>query len=121
MPLEVPLTSTEEITTPEGLVLRFRIAQAGERVAAFAVDLLMILLLFTVGVILAFLIGAATLFELGAVAAMIYVFFLRHWYFTFFELRGSGVTPGKRNQHLRVIARDGGPLTGEMIVARNLL
>src|SRR5262245_4956834 len=88
---------------------------------AFALDLLFIGLLFLAGLLVSMLLGAGTALELGIAAAMIFLFFLRHWYFTYFELRGSGVTPGKRNQRLRVIAQDGGPLTGEMIVARNLL
>ena len=120
MPMATP-DEFEEITTPEGLVLRFRISLAGERVAAFAIDLFMIFLLFAVVVILTMIAVSTTVLEFGITAATICVFLLRQWYFTYFELRGSGVTPGKRNQRLRVIARDGGPLTGEMIVARNLL
>jgi uncharacterized RDD family membrane protein YckC len=120
MPMASP-DEFEEITTPEGLVLRFRISQAGDRVAAFAIDLFMIFLLFAVVLVLTMIVVSTAVLELGITAATICVFLVRHWYFTYFELRGSGVTPGKRNQRLRVIARDGGPLTGEMIVARNLL
>jgi uncharacterized RDD family membrane protein YckC len=119
--LQATADTIEEITTPEGLVLRFRVSMVAERIMAFALDLLFIGLIFLAAMILALVLGATAALELGVAAAMIFAFLLRHWYFTYFELRGSGVTPGKRNQRLRVIAQDGGPLTGEMIVARNLL
>lgn len=111
----------EEITTPEGLVLQFRVSLVAERIMAFALDLLFMLLIFLAAVVLSLILGRSAGFELGATAGLIFAFLLRHWYFTYFELRGSGTTPGKRNQKLRVIAQDGGPLTGEMIVARNLV
>jgi hypothetical protein len=41
-------------------------------------------------------------------------------YFTVFELLWAGQTPGKRKVGLRVIAREGGPVSGEAILARNL-
>jgi hypothetical protein len=39
----------------------------------------------------------------------------------FFELGPRGATPGKRMMGIRVAARGGGPLTAEMVIARNLL
>jgi uncharacterized RDD family membrane protein YckC len=46
---------------------------------------------------------------------------VRCFYFPIFELRWRGQTPGKRSTKIRVIARSGGPLTAQAVVARNLL
>src|SRR5262249_21910345 len=43
-----------------------------------------------------------------------------NFYFVAWEVGRSGVTPGKRRLRLRVISRDGGPLTAEAVFARNL-
>ena len=51
---------------------------------------------------------------------MLWFFLLRHGYFVFQETRGNGTTFGKRRFHLRVIRADGGPLTTEILLARNL-
>ena len=52
------------------------------------------------------------------IAAM---FLFRNAYFLFFELGPRGATPGKRLQGIRIAARDGGRLSAEMVIARNLL
>jgi uncharacterized RDD family membrane protein YckC len=52
------------------------------------------------------------------IAAM---FLFRNAYFLFFELGPRGATPGKRLTGIRIAARDGGRLTAEMVIARNLL
>jgi uncharacterized RDD family membrane protein YckC len=48
-------------------------------------------------------------------------FLLWNFYFIYFEAHRGGVTFGKRKAELRVISRDGGPLTAEAIFARNLM
>lgn len=103
------------VTTPEGLVLHFRTATAGERIAAFALDSLWLTLLLVVGILVMALIGpyAMPLFAL-------WFFLLRFCWFAWAEIRGGGRTPGKRRFHLRVIRSDGGPLTAEVLIARNL-
>jgi uncharacterized RDD family membrane protein YckC len=52
------------------------------------------------------------------IAAM---FLLRNAWFLYFELGPRGATPGKRITGIRIAARDGGRLTAEMVIARNLL
>ena len=49
------------------------------------------------------------------------LFAIRSFYFIFFELRWDGVTPGKKFLKIRVIDRQGGPLTADAIFARNLM
>jgi uncharacterized RDD family membrane protein YckC len=62
------------------------------------------------------------LFEADVVfaAALLAVFLVRTFYFTFFELSWQGQTPGKRRLRLRAVDARGGPLTAEAIIARNL-
>jgi uncharacterized RDD family membrane protein YckC len=109
-----------KVVTPEGLPLEFEIADVPDRVAAFIIDLLLIAL----GILVVFVAGMVASLDGGGVVlalALLAAFLLKQFYFLIFELRNSGTTPGKRQQRLRVIARDGGPLTAEMIVARNLV
>jgi uncharacterized RDD family membrane protein YckC len=109
------------IRTPEGVSLPFVVAPAGDRAVAFCLDLLVI-----VGAtILVWLIAALSAFlGLGSVGfsfALLTGFLLWNFYFVWYEVHRGGVTPGKRSVGLRVIARDGGPLTAEAVFARNLM
>lgn len=119
--MEIRRGKVYTITTPESATLEFEVGGDAERIMAFFLDLLLIFL-----ATLAVWVGAIFVFAAstsGAVLgmALIAAFCIRQFYFLYCELRRSGTTPGKRNQGLRVVARDGGPLTGEMIVARNLV
>jgi len=107
------------VTTPEGLVLRFTTATASERIAAFALDALLLTLLLAAGAILMACLAPALQ---GAVRPFfaLWFFLLRFCWFAWAEIRGGGRTPGKRRFHLRVIRSDGGPLTAEVLIARNL-
>jgi len=112
-----------EVVTPEGVPLAFPLADAGERITAFAVDMV---------VLTAALLGLGLLAGLAAPASpdggsiagslvLLAGFLLRNFYFVFFELRWQGQTPGKRLVKTRVIDAGGGPLTADAIVARNLM
>jgi uncharacterized RDD family membrane protein YckC len=48
-------------------------------------------------------------------------FLLRNGWFILFEIGGRGATPGKMALGLRVVARDGAPLTGGAVIARNAM
>ncbi len=107
------------VRSPEGLLLPFRTATAGERMAAFAIDVLVVILLLLLvvlpGLLFAFM-GATVMPTLMT----LWFFLLRFGWFSWAEIRGGGRTPGKRRYHLRVIRSDGGPLTAEILLARNL-
>jgi len=108
------------VHTPEGVSLPFRVAPAGDRVKAFLLDLLIISagsLAVWVLAIFALPTGAAAV---GVSLALLASFLLRNFYFIFWEVNRGGVTLGKRASGLRVISRDGGPLTAEAVFARNL-
>jgi len=113
---------TRALVTPEGVTLHLRLATAGSRAGAFTIDALIML-----AVLIALTAGAITLWGStgsGGPAAIIWLlgfFLLRNFYFTLFESGTRAATPGKRALKLRVVARDGGRLTGGAILARNLM
>jgi uncharacterized RDD family membrane protein YckC len=103
----------ESVTTPEGVTLHFQTASVSERAVALAIDLVLMLLIV---VACAFTLG----FVFGSGLLMLVVFAVRQFWFVFFETRWNGSTPGKSRFRLRVIRADGGPLTTEILLARNL-
>jgi len=100
--------------------LHVEIAERGERAGAFLIDLL-----FVGAAVLAIFIGSLFLFkvlaEYALAVGLIAFFFVRTFYFAFFELVWRGRTPGKRLINIRVIDRAGGPLRPNAVVVRNLL
>ena len=117
-----------EFVTPEGVDLRLRIGDAGERAAAFILDVVFIvlsLIAFQIVVSLVFAAFAlATRFQLAEAVQAIWLlgaFLLTNAYFVVFELTPRAATPGKRILGLRVAARDGGRLTAEAVFARNAM
>jgi uncharacterized RDD family membrane protein YckC len=108
------------IATPEGVELIVELGERGTRAGAFLIDLVFVGLGIAV-------IGLASLGFIylwkgwGLALGMLLFFFLRFFYFSFFELRWRGTTPGKRLLGLRVIDRSGGPLRPDSVVVRNLM
>ncbi len=124
------------MVTPEGIALPLTLASRGTRFGALVMDLLFIvLLMFLTTIALAFIAGgtanltedieggtaAAHALEFLIVLWFAAMFLFRNAYFLFFELGPRGATPGKRLTGIRIAARDGGRLTAEMVIARNLL
>jgi uncharacterized RDD family membrane protein YckC len=107
-----------EVTTPEGVPIRFFASTAGDRVGALILDLLLQGLL-----LLAFVLLAVWGLDAGSwldAFVVLAVFGIRMLYFIGFELRWQGRTPGKRKVGLRVVDAAGGPLTAEALIVRNL-
>lgn len=122
---EVP-RGKHDILTPEGVRLRFDLADPGERFSAFLIDgffIILIVIAFLIGLVLVGMTGifraASVLWILSLVVVLLFI--VRSFYFAFMELHGRGVTPGKKRLKLRVIDRAGGPLKAEAILARNLM
>jgi len=117
------------LVTPEGLALPVTVAGMGARFGALFLDLLLLygaMLVLTVVLVLTAiqLFGMAEngpVFEFLAVVWIVAVFLIRQGYFMYFELGPRGATPGKRAAGIRIAARDGGRLTAEAVIARNLL
>ncbi len=126
------------VTTPEGIALGFTVASRSSRAGALLIDLglIFILMLVTTLVLAYLLFGVVGLegnafegpqtktnsaLQFLAVLWIIAMFLFRNAYFMWFELRPRGATPGKRLAGIRVAARDGGQLTADAVIARNLL
>ncbi|KLI65151.1 hypothetical protein AAV99_02095 [Aurantiacibacter marinus] len=120
------------LVTPEGLALPLTVGSRGNRAGALLLDLTFIV----IGVIVFFVVlgaigfgvfdlanttNANPVLELIIVLIILFMFLARYGYFLWFELGPRGATPGKRLLGLRVAARDGGRLTAEMVIARNLV
>ncbi len=108
-----------EITTPEGVPLQFPIASVGDRLAAFLIDCVImgvVTLAFAVVAALAAFVNSSAVMALVNLA----IFVLFAFYFTIFEIRWNGVTPGKRFAGIRVIDGSGRSLSSGAIFARNL-
>lgn len=124
-----------ELVTPEGVALPVTVASRGARVAALLLDffilyfgmfLFMLLMLWLAEGVFDALVDEAESRVSGAgeflIVLVILVFFLaRYGYFLAFELGPRGATLGKRAVGIRIASRDGGRLTAEAVIARNLL
>jgi uncharacterized RDD family membrane protein YckC len=111
------------VLTPEGLSLPFVVGPAGDRVVAFLLDLLLIFVAALGVFFLAVLFAASGMKILVDVLVVLLVALVFFWnfYFLYFEAKRGGMTFGKRRAELRVISRNGGPLTAEAVFARNLM
>jgi uncharacterized RDD family membrane protein YckC len=123
------LKRRRDMVTPEGIALPISVAQMSSRFGALLLDLLILYGSITIFTIVAILIlvqvfgqeNNESVFEFLAVVYIIVTFLVRQGYFMFFELGPRGATPGKRLSGIRIAARDGGRLTPEAVIARNLL
>lgn len=123
VPFDDPLAAParHEVLTPEGVTLDLSVARAGDRLAAFAWDVFLLLLANLAVFLLAGIAFGVALRSPGMLGAFALVFFFltRNFYFAWFELRWQGSTPGKRKIGIRVIDARGGPLRPEAVLARN--
>lgn len=126
------LGNERALMTPEGVLLTLEVAQVGQRLWAFLIDLAIIVLaLVAMTAVVIFVAGSLVLSgpalgsstTLQAIAAiwLLGAFVLRNLWFILFESGRRTATPGKRLLGIRVAARDGGRLTVDAVVARNLM
>lgn len=112
------------LVTPEGVDLSLRLADAGQRVSAFLLDFLfigLILVAVTIILLLAGFWGGAWAAPLLVMVWLLGAFVLRNCYFIIMEMGPRAATFGKRILGLRVVARNGGRLTADAVIARNLM
>lgn len=112
------------LVTPEGVDLGVVLGDAGQRAAAFIIDWILLV----VAMIVLTLIAIFGVWGVGeksaepvAIIWLLGSFVIRNFYFIAMEMRPRAATFGKRWMGLRVVARDGGRLTGDAVIARNLL
>jgi uncharacterized RDD family membrane protein YckC len=99
------------------------LADYGERLSAFFIDLVIwILAMIAVylPIILLLVTRSARTVGIAISIALFLGFLVRNLYFVYFEIAWRGATPGKRAVGLRVIDRHGGPLSPTAVIARNL-
>lgn len=121
MALTAEAPHLHSIATPEGVALPFTVATIGDRAGAFAIDFLLIVAASLAVWLVAALASSTGLGQLPVMVAILATFVLRNFYFILLEINRGGETLGKHALRLKVIARDGGPLTAEAVVARNLM
>lgn len=121
------------VVTPEGIALPFLVGARSARVGALIIDFLIIAVtMIAVTLLLAWIFGglitnmedainAGGAAEFLIIIYIVFLFLARYGYFIGFEMGPRGATPGKRLVGIRVAARDGGRLSAEAVVARNLL
>jgi uncharacterized RDD family membrane protein YckC len=110
-----------QFITPEGVDLELKIASSGLRFGALIVDLGILLLALILFTLLVGWLGYASRSDIFQSIWLLGFFFLRTFWFVGFELGQRAATPGKRLMGIRVVARDGGRLTADAVVARNLI
>ncbi|MBU7590363.1 MAG: RDD family protein [Sphingopyxis terrae] len=110
-----------EFLTPEGVDLQLRIASAALRLGALLIDLILIVLTLILFTLLILWAGLASNSSIAVTVWLLGAFVLRTFWFIGFELGARAATPGKRLMGIRVVARDGGRLTADAVVARNLI
>lgn len=123
------------LITPEGLPVPITIASRGSRLGALVLDFTLIMIaLIVFQIILSLIIGGLFDESLNAandsisgageflfIVLILIGFLARYAYFLGLELGPRGATFGKRAVGIRVAARNGGRLTPEAVIARNLL
>lgn len=110
-----------QFITPEGVDLELKIASSGLRFGALIIDLGILLLALILFSLLVGWLGYASRSDVFESVWLLGFFFLRTFWFIGFELGQRAATPGKRMMGIRVVARDGGRLTADAVVARNLI
>jgi len=112
------------LVTPEGAAIQLKLGSASERAGAFMIDIAI-----QWAIVIATLLGLS--FVAGALSPgsaniafafwLVFFFFVRNFYYIFFEIGQRAATPGKRILGLRVASRDGGRLTANSVLARNFI
>lgn len=119
-----PLDTAVDIETPEHVLFSCSLAGPARRAVAYGIDLLvrgLILMLVGVALSLASSSGAERISG-WKIGAMLLFFFLLEWgYFVACEVFMNGRSVGKRALGLRVVTRDGLPISFGSSMLRNLL
>ncbi len=116
------------VITPEGVPVSFQLASRGDRLAAVLLDLMIVYgvpILIILGFVFSklwenFLENEEFLYVLYSIVTVL-LFLWYNFYFSFFEIKWQGRTPGKRALGIRVVDRKGGQLKPDAVFARNLM
>jgi uncharacterized RDD family membrane protein YckC len=112
------------LITPEGVDLNLHLADVWQRLAAFLIDLVImvgIMVLLQLVVKFIFMVAGTSGAEASTIIWWLGLFILWNFYFTLLEAGPRAATFGKRVTNLRVVARSGERLTADRVIARNLM
>lgn len=113
--------SQRKLITPEGIDLQVQLSDVGARIGAYILDQLII----NFGLIAAFFViiwgGVDSSPEIVITIFILLNFFVRNFYYMFFEMGPKAATPGKRISKIRVASRTQARLTANAVFARNAL
>lgn len=110
-------TRSLRLETPEGVPIRFELSTVGDRIYAFVLDVILIL------VVAAALLISSLLLSSVPYTDALFLLAISGWFFGYFplcEMLMRGRTIGKRVAKLRVIDLGGRHLMAQQIFARNL-
>lgn len=117
---QMPTGKVQEILPPEGVPLRFQVAPLGSRFGAQIIDIIITVLGLAALMIFLFttdLVDPLAMFSVG----VLLFFLIRVPYYAMSEMIWNGQTIGKKICRIRVISGTGRSLTAHQIVARNLM
>ncbi|HAE58197.1 MAG TPA: RDD family protein [Anaerolineae bacterium] len=115
------------IDTPENVIFGYSLAGLGSRFLAAVIDSAIIFLIQAAVLLITFYFiirpnFAGDLGQTWAASLLSLLAFVFFWgYYIFFELNWNGQSPGKRMVGIRVIRRDGTPVTLSEVLIRNLV
>lgn len=113
--------NSRELITPEGIDLNVKLASLGTRAGAFTIDMIIMIIILVVFTYAIFSVFDSDRSEMAMVVWTLFAFFVRSFYFMFFEMSRWAATPGKMMLKIRVAARGKARLTANAIFARNAL
>jgi uncharacterized RDD family membrane protein YckC len=117
-----PLDTTVSIETPEHIAFQFQLAGPARRAIAYGIDAIVRLALIMVIGILGALASIGDIFPGWKAGAFLLLLFLIEWgYFVVCETFMNGASVGKRAVGLRVVTREGLPISFGDSMLRNLL
>ena len=109
------------LITPEGIDLQVQLSDIGARIGAYVIDQIIIYVVLVAAFFIIIFGGIAAGPELVITIFILVNFFLRNFYYMFFEMGPKAATPGKRISKIRVASRTQARLSANAVFARNAL
>ncbi len=109
------------LITPEGIDLQVQLADIGARIGAYVIDQFIIYATLIAAFFIIVLGGFSAGPEIAITIFILVSFFLRNFYYMFFEMGPKAATPGKRISKIRVASRTHARLSANAVFARNAL
>jgi uncharacterized RDD family membrane protein YckC len=113
------LDTSIRLVTPERITFQYPLAGPFRRAFAYLIDVLVMVIVFFCGSILATFLSLGSSASLGLIFVLLFA--LMFGYGAFFEAVFNGQTPGKMAMKLRVVSDQGVAINGMQAVLRNLL